>query len=86
MSTSAVSGRSLAKAYGGRFPVPDVTLEVAWGEILELIRSDKTTTVEPFQELRRPEARDISVLGLDRRTQPCVMRRLESSQLQDCAL
>ncbi|MDQ2782923.1 ABC transporter ATP-binding protein [Lapillicoccus sp.] len=88
-TSSAVSVRSLVKSYGDVVAVRDVSLEVARGEIVGILGpngSGKTTTVECLQGLRRPDAGDVSVLGLDPRTQLSAVRRLVGSQLQDSAL
>lgn len=81
--------RGLRKSYGDTRAVRDVSFEVAPGEILGVLGpngSGKTTTVECLQGLRRADAGEISVLGLDPRTQVAELRRRIGSQLQDSAL
>ena len=60
--------RGLRKSYGGRMVVHDLDLDVAAGEVVGLIGANgagKTTTVEILQGLRRADAGEVSVLGLD---------------------
>lgn len=81
--------RNLRKSYGPVAAVRDVSFEVGAGEILGILGpngSGKTTTVECLQGLRRADGGDLSVLGLDPRTQVAELRRRVGSQLQDSAL
>ncbi len=58
----------LAKAYGGREVLRDVSFEVRRGEILALLGPNgagKTTTVEIIEGYRRPDRGTVSVLGVD---------------------
>lgn len=89
VSATDIRVRGLRKAYGPVRAVRDVSFEVAKGEILGILGpngSGKTTTVECLQGLRRADGGDISVLGLDPRTQVAELRRGIGSQLQDAAL
>jgi ABC-2 type transport system ATP-binding protein len=82
-----VSG--LCKAYEGRVAVDHVDLEVHEGEVVGLLGSNgagKTTTVECIQGLRRPDAGQIRVLGIDPARQPEAVRAVIGSQLQHSAL
>ncbi|NLT54317.1 MAG: ABC transporter ATP-binding protein [Actinomycetales bacterium] len=84
-----VSVRGLRKSYGSVHAVRDVSFDVAPGEIVGILGPNgcgKTTTVECLQGLRRPDAGEIAVLGLDPRTQATALRRRIGSQLQDSAL
>ncbi len=79
----------LRKACGVLVAADDVSFEVQRGEIFGLIGSNgagKTTTVECLQGLRHADAGQISVLGLDPRTDIQRLRRRIGSQLQDSAL
>jgi ABC-2 type transport system ATP-binding protein len=84
-----VSVRGLRKSYGRTAAVDDVSLTVEPGEILGILGpngSGKTTTVECLEGLRRPDAGEVRVLGLDPRTQVAALRRRIGCQLQDAAL
>jgi ABC-2 type transport system ATP-binding protein len=85
----AVEATGLRKTYGGTIAVDDVSLTVGSGEIVGILGpngSGKTTTVECLQGLRRPDAGQLRVLGLDPRSQVAALRRRIGSQLQDSAL
>jgi len=82
-----VSG--LCKAYEGRVVVDHVDLDVHEGEVVGLLGTNgagKTTTVECIQGLRRPDAGQIRVLGIDPTRQPEAARAVIGSQLQHSAL
>jgi ABC-2 type transport system ATP-binding protein len=84
-----ISVTGLRKAYGGRVVVDGLDLEVFPGEIVGLIGANgagKTTTVECIQGLRRPDAGQLRVLGLDPARDAARLRPLVGSQLQDSAL
>jgi ABC-2 type transport system ATP-binding protein len=69
--------------------VRDATLEVQRGEIFGIIGpngSGKTTTVECLQGLRQADGGELSVLGLDPRTEGAALRHRIGSQLQESAL
>jgi ABC-2 type transport system ATP-binding protein len=86
---SIISVRNLRKTYGSTVAVDDISFEVAEGEIFGFLGPNgagKTTTVECLQALRSPDAGDISVLGLNPRTQAPALRRRIGSQLQESAL
>lgn len=81
--------RGLRKSYGPLHAVVDVSFEVGRGEVLGILGpngSGKTTTVECLQGLRHADGGEITVLGLDPRTQVAALRRVVGSQLQDSAL
>ena len=87
MQDISVSG--LRKSYGSVHAVRDVSFDVGRGEIVGILGpngSGKTTTVECLQGLRHANGGDLSVLGLDPRTQVAELRRRVGSQLQDSAL
>jgi ABC-2 type transport system ATP-binding protein len=84
-----ISVSGLRKSYGHVHAVRDVSFEVGRGEIVGILGpngSGKTTTVECLQGLRHADGGDLSVLGLDPRTQVAELRRKIGSQLQDSAL
>jgi ABC-2 type transport system ATP-binding protein len=79
----------LTKRYGSVAAVSDVSFQVARAEIFGLLGRNgagKTTTVECLQGLRRADAGDLRVLGLDPRTQARELRRRVGCQLQESAL
>ncbi len=81
--------RGLSKSYGGRLAVDRLDLDVAAGEVLGLIGANgagKTTTVECIQGLRRPDAGNVRVLGLDPVRDADRLRQLVGSQLQSSEL
>lgn len=86
---AVVTVRGLCKSYGGRKVVDDLDLDVREGEILGLIGANgagKTTTVECLQGLRRPDAGELCVLGLDPGRDAARIRPLVGSQLQSSGL
>ncbi len=88
-SEPVVSVRGLRKSYAGRVVVDDLDLDVGAGQVVGLIGANgagKTTTVEILQGLRRADAGEIRVLGLDPATQTDRLRRQLGSQLQDSGL
>jgi ABC-2 type transport system ATP-binding protein len=86
---AVVEVNGLRKQYGRTVAVADVSFEVEAGEIFGLLGpngSGKTTTVECLQGLRRADAGQLKVFGLDPATGARKLRRLVGSQLQDSAL
>jgi len=85
----AISVSHLRKNYGALIAVADVSFEVERGQIFGIIGpngSGKTTTVECLQGLRKPDAGELRVLGLDPATESGTLRRRIGSQLQKAAL
>lgn len=81
--------RGLTKSYGGRRVVDGLDLRVAPGEIVGLIGANgagKTTTVEIIQGLRRADAGEVTVLGLDPGRDATRLRPQIGSQLQSSAI
>jgi ABC-2 type transport system ATP-binding protein len=79
----------LRKTYGSTVAIDDVSFDVAEGEIFGLLGPNgagKTTTVECLQGLRRPDAGQIQVLGLDPQSEARALQRRIGSQLQESAL
>jgi ABC-2 type transport system ATP-binding protein len=84
-----ISVSGFTKRYGSVAAVCDVSFQVARAEIFGLLGRNgagKTTTVECLQGLRRADAGDLRVLGLDPRTQAHELRRHVGCQLQESAL
>ena len=84
-SVTIVEVRGLRKCYGGRAVVDGVSFEVADGEIFGIVGPNgagKTTMVECIEGLRRPDAGQIRVLGLDPQRDARKVRRLLGAQLQ----
>ena len=88
-SEHVVHVRGLRKTYGGRVVVDDLDLDVRRGEVLGLIGANgagKTTSVEILQGLRRADAGEVTVLGLDPVRDADRLRPLVGSQLQSSGL
>jgi ABC-2 type transport system ATP-binding protein len=84
-----ISVSGLTKRYGAVAAVRDVSFQVARAEIFGLLGRNgagKTTTVECLQGLRRADAGEVRMLGLDPRTQAAAVRRQVGCQLQESAL
>ena len=84
-----ISARGLRKAYRDLVAVENTTFHVARGEIFGLLGPNgagKTTTVEMLQGLRKADAGEARVLGLDPQRQAGDLRRRIGSQLQESAL
>ena len=86
---TAVEVTGLAKHYGRKVAVADVSLHVEQGEIFGFLGpngSGKTTTVECIQGLRRPDSGRVRVFAMDVATDAARVRGVIGSQLQDSAL
>jgi ABC-2 type transport system ATP-binding protein len=86
---SVISVEGLRKIYSGVPVVDDVEFDVAEGEIFGILGPNgagKTTTVECLQGLRRAEAGQVSVLGLDPWRDSSRLRHRIGSQLQESGL
>ena len=84
-----VTVRGLTKSYGGRTVVDRLDLDVHAGQVVGLIGANgagKTTTVEILQGLRRADAGEVRVLGLDPVTDADRLRPQIGSQLQSSGL
>jgi ABC-2 type transport system ATP-binding protein len=80
---------NLRKAYGSVHAVDGVDLSVAEGEIFGILGpngSGKTTTVECAYGLRRADAGQVRVFGIDPQADPDAAGRLVGAQLQESAL
>jgi len=77
--TDALSIRGLSKAFGGRFAVDDLSLEVRAGELYALLGPNgagKTTTLRMVAGLLKPDAGAISVFGHDVLKDPIEAKRI----------
>ena len=79
----------LHKRYGATVAVDGISLTARAGEILGIVGPNgagKTTTVECLEGLRRPDAGEVRVLGLDPARQGTELRQRIGVQLQQAAL
>ena len=79
----------LRKRYGTKVAVDDVSLSIEQGEIFGILGPNgagKTTTVECIEGLRKPDEGNISVLGLDPRSETARLRQRLGVQLQEAEL
>jgi ABC-2 type transport system ATP-binding protein len=86
---TVIEVKRLRKTYDSTVAIDDVSFDVAEGEIFGLLGPNgagKTTTVECLQGLRRPDAGQIQVLGLDPQSEARALQRRIGSQLQESAL
>src|ERR1700761_3337655 len=89
--TAVVEVSGLTKRYGGQAVVDGITFGVERGEIFGLLGPNgagKTTTVECLEGLRRRDAGQVRILGLDpqvdgHRLHQRIGVQLQESQLQD---
>ncbi|WP_149204104.1 ABC transporter ATP-binding protein [Actinotalea subterranea] len=84
-----ISVRHVAKAYGAKQAVRDVSFEVRRGEIFGVLGPNgagKTTTVEMISGLRTPDTGTVQVLGLDPQRDAVELHRRVGSQLQESEL
>jgi ABC-2 type transport system ATP-binding protein len=89
MSTPAIEVHELSKSYERRPVLRGLTFSVETGEIFGIAGRNgagKTTTVEIIQGLRRRDAGQVSVFGLDPARERARMRSLIGAQLQTSAL
>ena len=87
--TSSIIVSQLHKAYGPVVAVDGISFEVQAGEIFGLVGPNgagKTTTIECIEGLRRPDAGEIQVLGLDSWRDGYALRQKIGVQLQESAL
>lgn len=85
----AILAEGLAKSYGQKKAVADISLRVAAGETFGILGTNgagKTTTVEMIAGLRRPDAGRVRVLGFDPRRDRVRVRQVLGVQLQHSAL
>jgi len=85
----AITVEGLRKAYAGVTVVDGVSFEVGAGEIFGILGPNgagKTTSVECLQGLRRAEAGQVTVLGLDPWRDSNRLRPRIGSQLQESGL
>jgi ABC-2 type transport system ATP-binding protein len=100
MRDKVIEVSNLQKSYGSRQGVQGVSFTVEQGEIFGILGPNgagKTTTVECIEGLRKPDAGEIRVLGLDpgneqrprmriRSTPSCrsLRQRLKGAHHEDC--
>lgn len=85
----ALAARGLTKRYRGRAVVDGIDVVVGQGECVGLLGGNgagKTTTVELLAGLRRPDAGEARVLGLDPRRDRARVRAVLGMQLQEAEL
>ncbi len=81
--------QGLVKRYGEHTVVDGVSFAVEQGEIFGILGPNgagKTTTVECVEGLRRPDAGDLRVCGIDPRRDTGELRELLGAQLQESQL
>jgi ABC-2 type transport system ATP-binding protein len=86
---AAIQVTHLRKCYGDLVAVDDVSFSVAEGEIFGILGPNgagKTTTVECVTGLRRPDAGQVRVLGLDPQVDRAELHEMVGVQLQDSLL
>ncbi len=89
MTAAAIEVRGLQKRYGTAIAADAMTFSVAAGEIFGVIGRNgagKTTLVECLATLRRPDAGELRVLGLDPTRDGRALRPRIGVQLQSAAL
>jgi ABC-2 type transport system ATP-binding protein len=85
----SISVNGLVKHYGAVQALQDVNFEVHPGQIFGLLGQNgagKTSTIECLLGLRRPDAGNISILGIDVLNEPIRARGRVGAQLQFAAL
>lgn len=86
MTEAAIAVRGLAKRYGPREVLTDVSFAVARGELVALLGPNgagKTTTVEIVEGFRSRDAGEVRVLGLDPATDATPIRGRLGIMLQE---
>jgi ABC-2 type transport system ATP-binding protein len=89
MLETMVSVQGFRKRYGATVAVNDLSFDVKTGEIFALLGpngSGKTSTMESLEGLRKPDAGNLMVAGLDPRRHPRRLSNLIGVQLQASAL
>lgn len=88
-SEPVIVADALRKTYGGKPAVDGVSFAVQAGEVFGLLGSNgagKTTAVECLEGLRRPDAGEVRVLGVDPLVHPERLRGRVGCQLQESHL
>ena len=89
MNDSVLSVKDFRKAYGSFVAVSEISFEVGRGEIFGLLGPNgagKTTTLECLEGLRKPDAGQLSVLGVDPVRDARKLSRVVGIQLQTSGL
>jgi ABC-2 type transport system ATP-binding protein len=79
LTVDALAIRDLRKAFGGKAAVDGLDLNVRQGELYALLGPNgagKTTTLRMVTGLLKPDAGDISILGVDARADPRAAKKL----------
>ncbi len=79
----------LRKTYGTTMAVDGISFEVGAGEIFGMVGPNgagKTTTIECLEGLRKPDAGNVRVLGVDPQRESQVLRKCAGMQLQQSNL
>jgi ABC-2 type transport system ATP-binding protein len=88
-TAAVIQVRDLQKRYGTVHAVDGVSFEVRPCEVFGLLGPNgagKTTTVEILEGLRRPDAGEVRVLGIDATRDPAAIKERTGVQLQTAAL
>ena len=87
--TAVIEVRGLTKRYGGRAVVDGISFHVDQGEIFGILGPNgagKTTAVECLEGLRRRDAGQVRILGLDPKTDGHRLHQRIGVQLQETQL
>ena len=88
-SAPVIEVTNLRKVYGSTVAVDHVSFVVNEGEIFGLLGPNgagKTTTMECVEGIRKPDAGDVAVLGMDPRKEPYKIQDRIGVQLQEAQL
>jgi ABC-2 type transport system ATP-binding protein len=89
MMTAVIEVTGLTKRYGGQAVVDGISFHVDKGEIFGILGPNgagKTTAVECLEGLRKRDAGQVRILGLDPRTDPHRLHQRIGVQLQESQL
>jgi ABC-2 type transport system ATP-binding protein len=89
MMTAVIEVTGLTKRYGGQAVVDGISFHVDKGEIFGILGPNgagKTTAVECLEDLRKRDAGEVRILGLDPKTDGHRLRQRIGVQLQETQL